>query len=392
MIGIRFFVSILGVCLHLPITDSFLSQPSLQRGLTRRPLSNNLFITKWNDARMILTTTKPSSFVTMLVDQYEAVRRYTGKSHVVSAISLLVLGLLVKTMLQMISRSSMSTTGKQFTSRNTNDESRSPYGRSETYNAALATEYFNKRPLMVMARGLTIITTSVYFLFLLWKDKWMGKLLRWSKQKQAKLEAKRADQLADLLTRIGRATTSSKISYEHTFQTILLTHLINPSCQPTQSTYPINLPYQPTPHHWLIDPHLSHTYRSCLRQNWPIAIDSHRPTPASVHQRIDQTAGENNLPTVTLSTLLRMHTPSHTLIQYYYASYTLSMHPLIHPFNSPYQPILSTHHLNRPLNPPHQPNNHPIALPLPTSGQSVCVSHPYRPSDRGTGARATVSG
>ena len=203
MIGVQYF-AIFGVCLLLPLSESFLPQSSLQRGLTRHSLSSNLFMSKWNDARTILTTTKPFSFVSQFIDQCGTMGVYAGKGHVVGVISLMVLGILVKTMLQMMSKSSLQTTGKQFNG-NTNDESQSPYGRSETYNAELATKYFNKRPLKVMARSITIITTSVYFLFLLWKDKWMGTLLRWSKRKYDEQEAKRADLLADLLTGIGPA-------------------------------------------------------------------------------------------------------------------------------------------------------------------------------------------
>ena len=165
-------------------------------------------MSQWNGARMMLTSTKPSSsFVSQMINQFEAASLHYQQSQVVGAISLLALGLLVKAMLQRISTSSVTTTDKQM-NRNTYEESRSPYGKSQTYNAELATEYFKKRPLMVLARSLTIIITSMYFYCLLWKDKWMGKLLGWSNAKLAKQEAKRADQLADLLSRTGGSHTT----------------------------------------------------------------------------------------------------------------------------------------------------------------------------------------
>ena len=72
-----------------------------------------------------------------------------------------------------------------------------PYGSSGRYSAALAAEFFSSRPIEVFNRGAEIAgVASVYALGLL-SDLALGKLT------DPKQEEKRADQLTDVLTRLG---------------------------------------------------------------------------------------------------------------------------------------------------------------------------------------------
>ena len=91
-----------------------------------------------------------------------------------------------------------------------------PYGSSGRYSATLAAEFFSSRPIEVFNRGAEIAgVASVYALGLL-SDLALGKLT------DPKQEEKRADQLTDVLTRLGSLIYSRQRHHSFVHSEILL--------------------------------------------------------------------------------------------------------------------------------------------------------------------------
>ena len=89
-----------------------------------------------------------------------------------------------------------------------------PYGSSGRYNSDLAAEYFSSRPLAVFSRGAEIASVASLFALGLLSDLVFGKLV------DPKQEEKRADQLTEVLTRLG--PTFIKVGQSLSIRTDLL--------------------------------------------------------------------------------------------------------------------------------------------------------------------------